>query len=640
MRKIRVSSVVVILSFTLSGCPGGGGSDDVTLSTVEQGAPNLNEQTGECVNKFGDITLTGSTFVASTVDTDGGTDGGSPVEDPPQEPPPEDSGGSDTDGSPIPEHPENVDTPPTSTGEDDPDTSAPVNNVQFTDATESTGIFHGHSFDQSATCRTGYEHMVAGVAAGDYDSDGDVDLYFPTGNRSINRLYRNNGDGTFTDVADPAGVGLPPEDPANGCSAAPLFFDYDGDGHLDLLVNAINGYSSQLFRNKGDGSFQNVTTSSALFTDRNLSLSASAADYDRDGDLDLFLAHWGSEVTKDVSTQHLWRNEGNGTFTDTSVPSGISATYPQVSNIAGDENSTDFTFTPNFADVNNDGWPDLLIASDFGTSQILLNARNGTFVDVTPDVISDENGMGAAVEDYDNDGDLDWFVSSILDPDGKVQSPENWGTSGNRLYKNDNGCGVTDATAESGVRDGSWGWGSCFADFNNDGWLDIFHVNGFATNLSGSEYGKDLSRLFISNKNGTFTEYAVEAGINDDRQGRGISCFDYDRDGDVDIFIANNNQPARAYRNESGNQKHYLSIKLKGKAPNTDAIGARIYVTTPEGRQMREIKAGNNYLSQNPTEVHFGLEDAATADVHVRWPDGSETTIENSSINRHIVITQ
>jgi len=240
-------------------------------------------------------------------------------------------------------------------------------------------------------------------------------------------------------------------------------------------------------------------------------------------------------------------------------------------------NEYDFTFTPNFADIDNDKWPDLLIASDFGTTRVFRNNAGLSFTDVTDSAISDENGMGAAVGDYDNDGDLDWFVSSIWDPDGAIESPQNWGVSGNRLYRNLGDGTFEDVTNESGVRRGYWGWGSCFADFNNDGHLDLFHVNGFRF-LANEEFGEDPSRLFVAQGDGTFLERSIELGIEDTAQGRGVVCFDYDRDGDVDIFVMNNQQKAGLYRNDLESINQYITIQLNGVAGNPRGIGARVTV--------------------------------------------------------------
>ena len=503
--------------------------------------------------------------------------------------------------------------------------------LTFIEVTDQAGFFYEHGYAPGE--EVGDAIMAGGVAAGDYDGDGWLDLYIVRGDIGANLLFRNRGDGTFEEVGEAAGVALTG---TRGCG--PIFADYDGDGYLDLFIGGVGGTPSRLFRNRGDGGFEDVTATSGIEIDHN-TFSAAFADYDLDGDLDLFTTHWGSR--EEGSTHHLWRNDGDGTFSDLSIESGIAGTF------AG---RIDRSFTPNFADINNDGWPDLLLASDYGTSQVFLNNGDGGFSDITTPVISDENGMGAAVGDYDNDGDLDWFVSSVFDPDGKVEGT--WGTSGNRLYRNRGDGEFEDATDEAGVRDGLWGWGSCFADFNNDGHLDIFHVNGMvyspSDELGGQaqehttyapEFLNDPSRLFISNEDATFSERAIESGIDDTGQGRGVVCFDYDRDGDLDIFIANNGESPRLYRNDLGAGSNFLNIKLKGPYPNTEAVGARVSLTAGGMTQMRELRAGNNFVSQDPVVAHFGLGDATLVErINIRWPDGKRTILENVHPNQLLVI--
>jgi hypothetical protein len=303
----------------------------------------------------------------------------------------------------------------------------------------------------------------------------------------------------------------------------------------------------------------------------------------------------------------------------------------------------DVKFTGNFADIDGDHDADLLISGDFETSQVLTN-NNGTYSDATTDVISDENGMGGTVGDYDNDGDLDWFVTSIHNP--LETKSYIGGDSGNRLYQNNGSGTFTDVTETAGVREGFWAWGTCFADFNNDGWLDIFHTNGMSDGQSQSESGykqfyKDPSRLFMNNQDGTFTEKSIEFGITHNEQGRGISCLDYDNDGDVDILIANNGLSPTLYRNNNLDNKNYLSIELVGATPNPMAVGAKVWLTAGGMTQMREIRLGSNYLSNDPLIQHFGLADQTqVSEVRVRWTDGTETTMEDVAANQRLVINK
>jgi len=232
--------------------------------------------------------------------------------------------------------------------------------------------------------------------------------------------------------------------------------------------------------------------------------------------------------------------------------------------------------------------------------------------------------MGVAIGDYDDDGDLDWFVSSIWDPAGNT--PEAWFASGNRLYRNRGDGTFDDVTDSAGVRAGYWGWGSTFADLDNDGDLDLFHVNGWRSGDASITFHADPSRLFVSNGNGTFTERSAEVGLVDTGLGRGVVAFDYDRDGDVDLFVAQNDGPGRLFRNDMPAGAHFLTVKLRGPAANSEGIGARITAEAGGVTRLRELRAGSNFESQDPAEAHFGLGATSVIDrVHVRWPDGTET---------------
>jgi hypothetical protein len=493
--------------------------------------------------------------------------------------------------------------------------------LRFSDVTLEAGLDYSHGYTGPTP-----EHAVVagGAAAGDFDGDGYVDLYVVRGTLGPNLLFRNQGDGTFQEVGESAGVAV-----AGSHGSGPLFADLDGDGRLDLFVGAVEGDPIHVFRNRGDGGFDDVTLASGI-DPPGPTISAAAADVDRDGDLDLFLTHWNWELPAGP-TGHLWQNDGGGVFHDVSVQAGITAVLPVPTPFVPD-NPLDLSFTPNFVDVDDDGWPDLLLTSDFRTSQLLRNSGDGSFEDATPDVVSDENGMGAAIGDYDGDLDLDWFVTSIYDPD--IPPDVNWGGSGNRLYRNEGQGVFSDVTDAAGVREGFWGWGTCFADFDNDADLDLFHVNGWP---GDARFAQDPSRLFLSNGDGTFTERSAELGLVDTGDGRGVVCFDYDRDGDLDIFVANNRQPPTLFRNDLPRVHRSLTLRLLGPEGNPQGIGARIYLTSdgfvsPGERglarrrhvQVRAIRAGSNYVSQDPAEAHFGLGRAARVSrIDVHWPDGA-----------------
>src|SRR5262249_8902760 len=255
-------------------------------------------------------------------------------------------------------------------------------------------------------------------------------------------------------------------------------------------------------------------------------------------------------------------------------------------------------------------------------------------------VITDGNGMGAAIGDYDGDGDLDWFVTSIWDPNGVAEG--NWDTTGNRLYRNRGDGTFEDATDAAGVRVGYWGWGSTFQDLDNDGALDLFHVNGFgaADFPEANEFVADPSRLFVNNGDGTSFEPAAQSAVTDADNGRGVAAFDYDGDGDLDLFVHNSEGPGRLYSNDGGNALHWLDVSLRGRTHNTEGIGARIHVTAAEHTQLREVRAGNNYVSQDPAGAHFRLGTASSASVEVLWPDGTRSVREKVAANQRLVIDQ
>jgi enediyne biosynthesis protein E4 len=495
---------------------------------------------------------------------------------------------------------------------------------QFTDVTAAAGVGVTHRWiDPEALDQVGL--VAAGVAAGDADGDGLVDLYVVGGDAGANHLFHNQGDGTFVDVAVAAGVAL-----GGSRSCGPVFADVDGDGHLDLLVLGVAGTRPTLFRNDGDGTFTDVTAGSGLDTIDGNTISAAFGDFDRDGDLDLFLTHWGTPNGR-PSSQHLWRNDGGFHFTDVSASSGVMAAWA--------ERPLDLSFTPNFVDVNEDGWPDILVSSDFGSSRVFINRGDGTFRDATdPAVVTDENGMGSAIGDWDGDGHLDWFVSSIWEPSGVAGG--NWGTTGNRLYRGHGDGTFEDATDVAGVRHGFWGWGSTFADLDDDGWLDLFHVNGWS-DPHAVNFQADPARLFVGTGGGGAMERSAAVGLVDDGDGRGVVAFDYDRDGDLDLFVSNNQQATRLWRNDRDDGAHFLTVKLRGLSPNTEGIGALVLLRAGGRTQRRVIRAGSNFVSQDPAEAHFGLGTVMTVDeVEVDWLDGTKSHMGPLEADRFITIAE
>ena len=503
--------------------------------------------------------------------------------------------------------------------------------ARFTDATAASGIRYRHGY-LNPTTGSEPEEFGGGVASGDFDGDGWIDLFVLRGDVGPNLLYRNLGGNVFEDVAQAAGVAYTKGSDQNYRHSGPAFADMDGDGDLDLFIGGIEGDPSFLFHNEGDGTFTDATAESGIDTIASRhTLSAAFGDYDLDGDLDMFLTHWGTPrgVGEYVNTEHLWRNDtlhGVIRFTDVSLEAGIA---PSI--IAADPVESfggagfDYTFSPTFARIDHDRLPDLVIAADFRTSMFYINNGDGTFRNVTDrSVLVDRNGMGAALGDYDEDGDLDWFVTSIWsrpDDDG-----EQFFKLGNRLYNNEGGAFV-DVTDIAGVHDGGWGWAACFADFDNDTDLDIYHTNGWIEPFAPDRFDMDASRLFVAGGDGTFSERAEAAGIADRERGYAAVCADFDNDGDIDVFQAHRNadNAATLWRNDTTGNR-YLRVRLAGLPPNTEAAGARIRVSVGAKELLREIVIGSNYTSQNPTVQVFGLGSASMVDrIVVEWPDGRET---------------
>ena len=488
---------------------------------------------------------------------------------------------------------------------------------RFVDVTEAVGLSHAmHPVKPDDEEEPAARLEDGGLALVDIDGDAKPELYVATGGSEPGRLFSWDGR-RFAARADNGGI-----EPA-APDRAGYFIDLDDDGAADFL--SIHRHGAQAFRNDGSGRFAAMPDPFPTGSAKSDLYSMAAGDYDRDGDLDLFFAQWGKlSDGLNAPFHYLWRNDGKGRFED------ITHVVPiRTIKQPGLTTPLEVSFTPTFSDIDGDGDPDILLAGDFGTGQVLRNDGGRRFADIRDAVITDENGMGAAVGDFDRDGDMDWFVTSIHDPEGRSGE----GPTGNRLYRNRGDGRFEDATDAAGVREGGWGWGTCFADFDNDGHVDLFHTNGYGVTEAG-QYGleeeyvrkyagflDDPSRLFMANGDGTFTERSYELGIRHTGQGRGAVCADYDGDGRVDILIANHNAAPTVYRNllETGNR--WLAIDLEGRHANPLAVGARVTVLTGRGRQVQEVRLGGAYLSQAPTTLHFGLgPDPAIRAIEVGWP--------------------
>ena len=511
----------------------------------------------------------------------------------------------------------------------------------FSNVTEQSGLDYVNGY-QRMTNLSEAQKFCGGVAVGDFDNDGLIDLFIVRGDIGRHLLYRNLGNNQFKEISFDVGINIQDH---FGCG--PTFVDIDGDEDLDLFIGGIGGHPSYLLENtkNSDGKiiFEDITDYSGLggIVVKN-TISASFGDYNKDGLLDIFLTHWG--VSGSAPKQHLWKNIGDKQFINTTQESGLAEQLIKTptSNATFGSN-TDYSFSATFADINNDHFADLLLAADFGTTQVFLNDQRGQFYNATSNVIKDENGMGSAVGDIDNDGDLDWFVSAIY----------GLNLLGNRLYINqDNNLNskelFSDETIKLELEDGGWAWGACMSDFNGDGFLDIFHATGWSAGLFGIDYSEDYSRLYLSDRSQQsegssslkFVESAFSSGITDTEQGRAVVCFDSDQDGDVDVLVLNNDDKAAIlYRNNSANDSHYLTINLKGISPNTQAIGAKIYIKAGDLQQMREVTLGNNFTSHNPTEQYFSFASHNSIDeLRVEWPEGNVTVINNIIVNQRYTL--
>lgn len=515
------------------------------------------------------------------------------------------------------------------------------------------GLNDPHGFNQQTWFQGGRGQLEAvmesgGITATYVDGDCYPDLAYAGGDASGMRFYRNLNGATFQDFGN-----LLTDDPGTRYSGVAVA-DLNGDYRRELLFSNVRAGEIPIYSPDGNSQYTKIAgLPMARFT-----FGISFGVLDDSGYPYFFTAHWagGGSGTQGTSPG-LWRSTG------TEVQP-----WDQEGHTSSAYVNQQFNFTPKFADFTGDGYTDLVIASDFNTSVTLRNQahKDGAVFDNTTDksVITDENGMGSTLLDADNDGNLEWFVTSILDPDGEAEA--NWGVSGNRLYENTSSGGklsFKDITDQAGVRDGGWGWGACAADFNNDGFTDIFHVNGFGyipsavdnngtkqhyDQLTLDEFQDKPPRLFMNNGDGTFTDRASDWHIDVPSEGRGLVCFDYDRDGDMDIALLDHSTGLQFFENESGHGsgRHFLNVRLVGAAPNTDALGARVRVTANVGNghgeqtMLRLSQANSNFNSQNPPDMHFGLGQAADATIRVTWPGGAELVCHGVAANQFVVLDQ
>ena len=516
----------------------------------------------------------------------------------------------------------------------------------FVDVTAESGIAFTSGYTGTMSNDEVAIILPSGVAAGDVDADGMVDLFIVRGDNGPNLLYRNVGGMQFQDIATASGVAYTESPTTSYRHASPALADLDGDGDLDLLLPGLDSDPTLVYANDGTGNFVDVTAGSGFDSMTSaFSFSPALGDYDLDGDLDLLLGHWGTprDFTTPGDTEILWRNDSDATgirFVSVGDTAGLSTPFITSTDPLITQRNFDTSFTPTFARIDDDAYPDILLVADFNFSHVFMNNGDGTFANATDfAVITDGNGMGSAVGDYDADGDLDWFVSSILANGDDV--PDMLSLIGNRLYRNEMGT-FNDVTSEAGVADGGWGWGSCFVDLDNDGHLDIYQTNGWPGFDVFGGFPTDTTRVFMSDGNGAFVNDAARLGLDDTEEGRGVVCADFDSDGDMDILLLHRNESnaVTLWENTADNGANYLAVDLQGLPPNTDGVGARITVSAGGGDQIRDVFLGSNFASHNDTVQSFGLGDTSFVDnLVVDWPDGEQSVITGVDANQRLVIS-
>jgi hypothetical protein len=532
----------------------------------------------------------------------------------------------------------------------------------FTDVTAAAGLVYAQ-YDPAdlLSCLTApspfgcpIEWLTGGAATADVDGDGWPDLYV-TRLDAPDLLFRNRGDGTFEDVTAPAGLaGFDLQ--SNGAG----FADVDNDGDPDLYVlgvglasDPVNG-RFHLFINDGTGAFSEeaVARGADVASGQHRGgQSVAFGDYDRDGWIDIYTTEWREpyQTPGVLSHNRLLRNLGPaapGHFEDATVAAGVQLDRAPAC-LAGLAGCRAFGFAPAFVDLDGDRWPDLAVAADFGTSVLFWNDGDGTFSEGTAaaGVGSDENGMGSTFGDFDADGDLDWFVTSIYDPEQLCQGGAcNWGASGNRLYRNEGARVFSDATDTAGVRDGGWGWGTVFLDADNDADLDLVMTNGvdYPTITLEAPFEDDPIRYWENDGSGAMTEDAAAMALTDTGSGKGLLTFDYDRDGDLDLFLVNNRTGGLLYRNDLAAGHDWLRVRVEGgTAFNRDGIGAIVTVEASPGDpgRVRQIGASSHFLGESERVAHFGLGDhpGPVHRVRVEWPGRGTADYDAVTPNQTLV---
>ena len=556
----------------------------------------------------------------------------------------------------------------------------------FVDVAQQVGITHQHhkpildsKLDNIMSWMTS---VGAAAAAGDYDKDGWIDLFVTDSRKGEpNRLYRNNADGSFTEVGVEAGLATANGDA--GTSMDAVWGDYDNDGWVDLYL--VRWGRDSLYRNNGvgaDGSVTFTEVTQRVFrekdgkpgTDWANGNAAIFIDFDLDGRLDIYVGNYFREVDlwnlddtrilhEDFETARngggnfLYHQEADGRFTEIATEMGL--------------DDIGWTLAVGTGDLNGDGWPDIYGANDFGPDQLFLSNGDGTLRNATETILGfdTKKGMNVDFGDVDNDGWLDIYVTNIT-TDSYLQE-------GNMLWYNQGPIeggeiALTDIAWETGTYNGGWGWGGKFFDHDNDGDLDIVAVNGFISAGEGNYWydlaswtvlgedsadarnwptiggrsfsGYEATRVWRNDGFYTFAEEAGELGLDSTRDGRGIVTFDYDNDGDLDLFIANQGQAPHLFRNDLSSPDHWLTVTIEtdpSTGVNRDGIGTRVTLVTESGLLMRERDGGNGFSGQSDPRLHFGLGASRSVRLlEVRWPDGARQYLRDVEPDQILVVRQ
>jgi hypothetical protein len=507
---------------------------------------------------------------------------------------------------------------------------ASAGEIAFADVTQAAGVAGEHN--PSATfviSQINIATMTAGGAAGDFDRDGDQDLFVLIGGGGPDRLFINQGDGTFVDQAAAWGIA------AAHMGLGVAVGDYDRDGWLDIYVTSVGPGANfpapnrhRLYRNTGSGSFSEVAQQAGVrMTSPTLpdGFGAAFGDYDLDGDLDLFVTAW----VYHSNGNRLFRNNGNGTFTDVTVVTGV-----HDLEVRG--------FSPLFADMDGDRFPELLVAADFESSRYYVNNGNGTLTDMTvPSGTGlDANGMGHAIADFDGDASPDWYVTSIYTPSSQL--PAVPGT-GNMLYMSTGRHAFAEQSLAAGVKDGGWGWGTVAVDIDHDGLVDLIETNGWAQpNFGQPEWVNEQCYVWRNQGNGTFQEIAKTCGFDHTLMGRGMLRMDHDLDGDQDIVVFSYDDDIALFRNDTAQPGGFLRLDFDTSAnPRLapDGYGTLVVARAATTETRGWMTGGSHYLSQSELTVHLGLDAVEILDeLEIQWTSGVVTVLSGVAVNQVLTL--